>query len=216
MKPNQNNDWILTEIEFALCANMLGNETWGFIPVVEREQSLEQRMLDGVFHLAEKGLLNLEENGKLQPTELMLERMVCIIWPERMIRVVGKGRLLWQFFQRGDICFLVEPVLAEKESYRIIPVKQKVAEMLLESLTEVDSISEQSIEEKQGDVDTVESLEKLLEGAMIVLMVEENGEEAMRAARILLENGHYWLTAQEIEGGAVPLNQKSLEEWLDR
>ena len=203
MKPNQKNDWILNEIEFTLCANMLGRGDWDHIPVLKREQPLEQRMLDGVMRLAEMGLLLPAQGQTFQPSSLLLRRMQCIIWPERLVQLIGRDVPNWRFFRNGPDCMLVEPVLTEPDGYRVMELEEPEAELLWACLQEREEGCYPPLDE---------ALEAQLNGALALLMVAEVGETAPRMARILERAGQIWL---EEEQTAVPLTQAHLAQWLD-
>ena len=197
MKPNQKNDWILHEIEFTLCANMLGRGEWDHIPVLKREQPLEQRMLDGVMRLAEMGLLLPAQGQTFQPSPLLLQRMQCIIWPERLVQVIGRDVPNWRFFRNGQDC-----VLVELDGYRVMELEEPEAELLWACLQE----------REEGCYPPVdEALEAQLDGAQALLMVAEVGAAAPRMARILEQEGQVWLEGQT----SVPLTQEYLTQWLE-
>lgn len=202
MKANQKNDWILTEIEFTLCANIMGRADWDYIPVLEREQPLEQRMLDGVMRLAEMGLLLPAEGETLQPNPILLQRMKCIIWPERLVQMIGRDVPNWHLFRNGEDLVLVEPVLTERDSYRVVQLEESEGTLLWECLREREEGCYPAVDEE---------LEAQLNGAQVLLMVAEVGEAAPRMARVLEREGQLWLEGQE----SVPLTQEHLTQWLD-
>ncbi len=202
MKPNRKNDWILNEIEFTLCANIFGRADWDYIPVLEREQPLEQRMLDGMMRLAEMGLLLPDQDQTFRLSPLLLRRMKCIIWPERLVQIVGRDVPNWRFFRNGQDCVLVEPVLTELDGYRVMELEEPEAELLWACLQE----------REEGCYPPVdEALEAQLDGAQALLMVAEVGAAAPRMARILEQEGQVWLEGQT----SVPLTQEYLTQWLE-
>lgn len=206
MKPNRSNNWILTEIELSLCARMLGNETWNAIPVFQREYPLERRMLEGVFRLTEMGLLLPAEGQRLQPSPILWERMRCVVWPERMVELVGSDSTSWRFFRKGAETAFVEPVLTEPEGYRLMTVEQTEVELLWEQL------HQRSEFETEGNEETT-ALEALLAGARALVTVWEADKAEERVLRISEQEGRLWM--KEANRPSIPLRQTALEQWVN-
>lgn len=207
MRPNRKNDWILTEVELALCANLLGNPEWNYIPVFEQqEDSLAQRMLHGTLHMIQMGLLIPAPKERFQPSQMLLERMSCVIWPERVTQLVGRGMPQWYFFRKGTDLVLVEPTKTEQDGYRVMVAHETEAELLWDCLRE----PMESPEETSAD-DAV--LDALTHGVRALVAVSENGKDAVRVIRVLEQAGQLWL--EEPEQTRKALSQMALARWLE-
>lgn len=118
MQKMADNIWILSNLDLKICMQALGYKGEMDFPVMQRENSLSERIASSVVKLNQMGFLHLEENG-YQPTEQLKENFSGIINSDLKLRVLKKESMPIVFYKKGRIFTAVEQMSVQQESVRI-------------------------------------------------------------------------------------------------
>lgn len=183
MKKEQESGLVLTTLELHLCMELLGREEWEGFPVLETDQSLEQRMLEAFFHLADIGLLEHEPEGYTVAEELTA-RLHPVAWPQRILTACSRTGLLLNAYQENGCTVIVQQVMTEEQSCRVYQAAQEELAGLLvdEMLPEADEavLNQPPLETLSEDV----TLEELLEQSEVVILVADGDGMPERLFRL--------------------------------
>ncbi|MCD7887509.1 MAG: hypothetical protein LUG44_07825 [Clostridiales bacterium] len=183
MKREQENGLILTTMELHLCMELLGREEWEGFPVLETNQSLEQRMLEAFFHLADLGLVEHEPEGYVISDELPV-RLYPVVWPQRILTACSRTGLLLNAYQEDGRIVIVQQVLTEEQSCRVYPAEtEELAELLVDEMlpeTEDANLDQPLLETLPEDI----TLEELLKQSEVVILVTSGDGTLERLLRL--------------------------------
>lgn len=118
MQKIADNIWILSNLDLKICMQALGYKGEMDFPVMQRENSLSERIASSVVKLNQMGFLHLEENG-YQPTEQLKENFSGIINSDLKLRVLKKESMPIVFYKKGRMFTAVEQMSVQQESVRI-------------------------------------------------------------------------------------------------
>lgn len=217
MHSEQENNWILSAVEVNLCVNILGRQEWNGFPVQETEQPLQQRILEGFFKLAERGLLESTPTG-YRAAAAMRQRMDCIAWPEYIWGAYYPQLPPLFLYKKGTQQMGVQQITTEQQSCRIFSVEQAPIEVLLSpELRDMVAVTESTVEEAPEETFVMESeLGEILAASKAVFVkVDQTTGTLSHMARILEDKECLWLSALGEQRISV-FSLTEFERWLEK
>lgn len=151
MKSDQNNNWVLSDIELQLCIQLLGIHNQIGVPVYETEQPLEKRMLEAFVHLVNAGLIEYTPLG-YRNSEMMNTFIRCLVQPECIVTAEKDEIIQTTGYLSGEYTLMVESLMTEELKYRLIPVsRENWGEQFTELLTAIFPCDENEDEGEGGN-----------------------------------------------------------------
>lgn len=109
---------ILSIAEIRLCLNVLGYEQWNDLPLIETEESVEQRLMNAFLRLIQTNyLLPVTGGYKLNPA--LRQRILCIGQAECVYRLYEKEHILAFLYKKDCNIVGISPVLGQREFCKI-------------------------------------------------------------------------------------------------